>query len=1005
MTFSNTCKQSILVVTVIGVSFIYGCTPDGTTDVEAREPESFQLHVNDVSGLEEPWPLIGGLPFPEGELHDASQIRVVDSGGEEVPAQIDVVATWNDGSIRWAQAGINASPQGEYRVEYGPEVARGEYDMPLEVRKGADGSLVVDTGKAEYEFVPDALLPNRGTIDGTVYIDDSGGGAYLIDNHGRLARVAGESAEIMSEILKEGPGRVVVRREGWYVTEGEDGGEQVARAKMWFYFTAGSPFVRMTHSIVFTEDTNELWVRDYGLELRTPEPPQEAVFALSESTEADRFPPHGGHAGWERDGGEEMFPEMAALWSSGLYEREQTLFPVELEGEGEVYMLQEDYPHVMKRDFHAVIAKTRPTEVLSGANGNTCLGNLWTHRWIKETEVAGDWAEARYDDYAMMVVMPQLAQSFPKEIAIGPEAVRVAFWSGRSGRELDFRAVTLVNEYWRDWAHYVHSARGGFGGLEGVSAGPEAASALAGVRSNAQSAARTHDVWLLPRKEDLAETELKARSLAAAHPPLLQADPQWLGGSMAIGWPMHPKDTDRFPEAEETLEDRWETLLGSLLYNAGFRRAGFIMWGKNITLARTNRMFRVSGGAGHYGLDRSAWQLYMRSGDRPYYDYGRHFSRFSGDLMTHHWTADDRFRGGRADAYTDLPMYWGNNSTLGGGFCTLGWMLEYYLTGDEYANELLQMRADAYREHGADDDLSGHGHLYNLSILYQHTQDEAIRDMARQTAHGLIDLDNPTGLNDNWRYGVYYKISTEWLFPLYLYYNATGDEKARQAILQAVDSKFRFNHEDWTETPDGRGPSSSQTFRLLMFSEAYRWTGNPAYLELVNHMVENPRLGLMGHNFFHGAPAALYVLAHADEPIGPFPVLAVTRDPGHNLQLDHEFVEADSLPPIRFRKESDTPLTLSIYVRMPNDLDEDTAPEPRVFKAGSAGDDAEPAGVKLVKEQDFRTKNAGRRDLRRWHIELTLTEEAEPGDYLIEFPRAATLTVLESDAEEIGFEE
>lgn len=48
--------------------------------------ESFELRVDDVSGLAEPWPRIGGLPFAEGEVSDADQIRVVDQRGAEVPA-------------------------------------------------------------------------------------------------------------------------------------------------------------------------------------------------------------------------------------------------------------------------------------------------------------------------------------------------------------------------------------------------------------------------------------------------------------------------------------------------------------------------------------------------------------------------------------------------------------------------------------------------------------------------------------------------------------------------------------------------------------------------------------------------------------------------------------------------------------------------------------------------------------------------------------------------------
>lgn len=968
------------------------------------EPETggsngFQLRINDVAGLEEPWPLVGGLPFPEGELHDASRIRVVDAEGREVPTQIDVVATWSDGSIRWAQAGLLADPRGDYRVEYGPDVERGDFARPLQVRREGDGSLVVETGAATYEFLPGQLLPDSARIGDVAVLTDSGDGAYLVDNRGRLARVAGEWAEVETELLKEGPGRVVVRREGWYVTED---GEQVAKARMWFYFTAGSPFARMTHSIVFTEDTNDLWVRDYGLEFRTPSQPEEVVFALSEAIEAERFPPSAG--GVEVDA---STPDRAQLFSSGLYERGQTLFPVTLEGNGEVYLLQDEYPHVTQRSFRAVIAEAPGADLLSPDAAEVNLGNLWTHPWLLETEVAGDWGEARYEDHSLMVVMPQLAQRFPKEIAFGPEGVRVAFWSGRSGRELDFRAVTLVNEYWQDWAHRADGARASFGGLGDVERGPHAATALARQPSNAQGAARTHDVWLLPRIGEMDEPRLKARAVAAAHPPLLQADPAWLGASKAVGWPLHPVDMERFPDVEAALSDYWEEVLGGVLYNAGIRRSGFIMWGKNATLARVTRWFRISRGAGHYGLDRSAWQLYMRSGDRRYYDYARHFTRFSGDLNLHHWDVDGRFRGGFASPNVDLPFYWDGDSRLGGSFWTFGWLMDYYLTGDEYAEELLSMVADAYRtqaEPGAALPGYTHGHVYNLSILYDHTGDETIKELARHAAHTLIDLDNPTGLNDALRYGAYYKISTEWLFPLYLYYNATGDPAAREAILRAVDDKFRFNHEDWTQTPHGRGPSSSQTFRLLIFSEAYRWTGNPAYLGVVEHMLlKYPVFSLKGHNFYHGAPAAQYLIANATELIPAFPLLAATRDPDHNLRLDFEFIEAEALPPINVHKAAGEPVTLSVYVRMPNDVAEETEPAVRVRRVVSEGDGVEVDEVQIQKQQAFKTKNAGRRDLRRWHFHLTLPEEAESGVYSIHFPDAATVVVLESDAEVMGF--
>lgn len=945
--------------------------------------ECFDLQINDVSGVNEPWPMVGGLPFPEGTLHDASQIRIVDGDGNEVPAQIDVTATWPDGSVRWALAGVNASPQGAYRVEYGPDVSRAAPDNPLRVEENGDGAVAVDTNAAVYEFASDRLLPESGRMGDTVFLDEAGDGAYLIDNRGRVARVAGADAEIDTEILKQGPARTVVRRAGWYVTSD---GERVARAKVWFYFTAGSPFVRITHSIVFTEDTSELWVRDYGLEFRTPESPEEAVFALSEATWADRY--IGGRAPEEAD----KRREMTEMFSTGLAEREQTLFTADTAAE-EVYMLQENYPHVLEREFRAVIG--RASSPLMSSGGGADMENLWVHPWLKEFEVAGDWAEARYDDHALGVVMPQLAQRFPKEIAVGPGGARVAFWSGRSGRALDFRAVTLVNEYWKKWANNaIHRYD-----LPHTERGPAIAGRIARRSSNAQGAARTHDVWLLPRMGNASDAQLKARGVAAAHPPLLQAETTWLSASGAVGWPMHPKDMGRFPEVEERISDQWQEVLANRHGNAELRRSGFIMWGKNVTLGNGPRWFRLSRGAGHYKLDLNAWLLFARSGERRYYDYGRHFTRFAGDMSLHHWTAGNRFRGGFVSADVHFPFYWEGESQFHGSVWTFGWLLNYHLTGDEYANELLDMVAEAYRDRaGPDNPLTGykHGHLYNLSVLYQHTQDETIGKLARKAAHALIDLDNPVGLNDNLRYGLYYKTSTEWLFPLYLYYHATGDETARTAILRAMDDKFRFFY------------SSNQTFRLFLFAEAHRWTGNRAYLRLVKLMLEEPHFGLMGHNYLLGAPVALHAMANADQPIEPFPMAAATRYEDSvvrsnfwGVKMDHVFVEGDTLPPVLVSKDEGDAVKLSIYVRMPDELDETTEPTVVVTQRNANSAGVEVDGVRIEKQQRFKTKNTGRWHPWRWHCYLTLPAEADAGRYRIEFPDAATIVVLESDAAEI----
>jgi hypothetical protein len=85
----------------------------------------------------------------------------------------------------------------------------------------ADG-VTVDTGAAVYEFLNDRLLPETARMGQTAFLSGSGDGAYLVDNQGRLGRVAGAAAQVTNTIVKQGPSRAVLRREGWYVTENGD---------------------------------------------------------------------------------------------------------------------------------------------------------------------------------------------------------------------------------------------------------------------------------------------------------------------------------------------------------------------------------------------------------------------------------------------------------------------------------------------------------------------------------------------------------------------------------------------------------------------------------------------------------------------------------------------------------------------------------------------------------------------------------------------------------------
>lgn len=709
---------------------------------------NFPIQINDMSGFDAPWPLIVSLPFAEREIKDPLAIRIIDSKGKEIPCQVDVTAIWKDGSIRWALAGLTASPKGKYRVEYGDGVKRATYPRPLKVTRQNDGSFTVDTGAAIYRFDNDKLLPEEGWLlseKGKIQIlKGSGAGAYVIDNSGRMAKVAGNQSAIENKILKEGPGRCVVRREGWYIT---DNGEKIARAKTWFYFAAGSPFLKITHSLILTEDTNKVWFKDYGLEFKTSSNPKKVYCATGELGSED----------------------IKTFDCTGR----------------EIFMLQDQYPHFAERDSRAVIGSLE-----KGSD-----------RIMEEFVKAGDWAYANYGNgTSVALVMPWLAERFPKEISFGERGARGVFWSARSGRELDFRTGTLARDYWKSWAE-----KGlGTPGLEKLSRIPD----------NAQATAHTHELWVLPSLTGEGIPELvKCAARAAARVPLAMAEPARLCATEAMGFPMYHKDTEKFPKEEAFISDAWDRFM--VPYKV-FPMTGFINWGHcpylsyHLIDGRWFASFVAYGNMNDYNTRRNVWHLFARSGERRYYEYGHACNRIVGDFGIAHWQAPDKPKGSFTRTVPPihfLPLYWGNTHLkfdMGNCSSEVGqWLLEYYLTGNEQSRELTVDIGESIKrlwnlEEALDwDKTLSFVALRQLSILYMREWDEDFHRMAKDLAHALINLDAQTGVNSE--YMSYrdpmYKDQRHTL-DLYFYYKATGDELGKQAFLKILDHRYRFNRNE-----------------------------------------------------------------------------------------------------------------------------------------------------------------------------------------------------------------
>jgi hypothetical protein len=691
------------------------------------------LIVNDVSGVEGPWPLVGGIPLPQGAIEGPDDLRILDAAGRDVAAQIEITATYRDGSPRWALVSMMAPVDGEYVAEIGGGTASG----PAEgvVLSPIDGGYEVQTGAAVYAVTAAGLIAQGSSLDGAE--------AFAIDNQGRRAVAGGDAAGIEVVVLKDGPIRTVLRTEGDYVL---DDGTPIARGIAIMEFFAGSAMVKLTHSLILTQNTNDLWFRDYGITV--PLPGEGGAIATFDTDRAF-------------DG---------------------TVARVSIAEDTTAAMTQVEFPHFGERD-------SRFELMLMSGNRGTML---------ESGDACGEWADLTRGGSRCTIAVRDFAEQFPKGYSATRDALTVHLWPEASGKEMDFRAETLVRDYWKSWADQA----------------PGGAEALGRIASNAQAAQKTHELWLMPHAGELDLPQTVRRAHAVTRPVLLQPDPQFLCESGALPWPLQPKDTERFPEEEALISDFWErTTFGYRV----FPMTGFIAWGMNPYLqfrkddqGRWQAEFYRLSQMVDYGLRRHVWNLYARSGERRYYDYGSRFNTFAGDWEMQHVDVEGenglrKMRG--AFSYGDIhkPFYWGTdtwrythfllNNNIS-GHDAMNWLMEYYMTGDEHALELAQRYAEAFKKHWdlqtAVDGSSPFIILRVITALYTHDWDARLGEMARELAHRLMVPESPNGFYEEMPYGPLYKVDRN-ASATFDYWWATGDELARETFLKALDYEYRFN--------------------------------------------------------------------------------------------------------------------------------------------------------------------------------------------------------------------
>lgn len=682
-----------------------------------QETGQIRIPINlDIPGFvpESAWPMSVSIPLPAGKVSAAEDVVLVDEDGQLIACQKEVLATWTpDGDIKWLEMNFSWEPNKTYSALLHSGKVTPRSSGAIEVtRKG--GAVELDMGQMEATVTSEGALQIK--IGSKIILDAPDGFIYFVDNNGKEFRSAGADAQIEMIVETEGPQTTTVRLEGWYVDgQGQKSARQITRLQ----FFRGQSLVKIIHTFVITEDTNNRWFGDIGLE----------------------FP-------LKLDG-----PITGIADKSYLFDGEAVTTPI---AAGQAMSLfQEVYKH-------------HGEEAMRGVVGIVEDGTMDE---LAKADRVGEWASVGGKGHRVTAVLRDFWQTFPKEIEVSGDEMRVHLFSGRGGRELDFRPQTMA-KYWGKWASLFVEDKGFL--FE-----------LAEKPANAAGLARTHEIWLMFHPADTPVEAIARAAHVVSEPILALPDPKWSCATGIFG-PMSPYDLDKFPKEEAFISQCYDWFIG---FGERFGHWGFLEYGVVHAFnygrgdAGSNRM-RITDdkkwragfrryGREKYGFIRNNWNLYIRSGDRKYYEVGRIASNHFMDIRMVHWDLPQKFRGAYAtgkweNGYWHTPIFWGSDEpdplvqTYGTfNMDTSNNLLPYYITGQRRAKDALNERIDGVKKTWDwktvefHEERSKTAMLANLARLYTFSWDKKLLEFMELLGPHIIDRDSPYGLRSRIMYNSY----------------------------------------------------------------------------------------------------------------------------------------------------------------------------------------------------------------------------------------------------------
>ena len=720
-------------------------------------------------------PVCTGVAFPRGELNDASNVRLLDDHGQELPVHTSVLARWDPtGSVAWLrlnfQIAVEAGTPRALTLEYGTPSALAP--PAIKVTESAK-SFVVNTGPLQFTVprthggvLESVLLDANG--DGrfekaeALLAGPAGVGPYLVDGMDKRYEAANDgTAQVIAE--ERGPLRVVFRVEGWY--QAKDG-KRLCKHVTRVTAHSGLPHLRLEHTWIMTAGTGEAVFKDIG-------------FALP-VTQRKR---------------------VAFGTDIGLF-TDYTAYPR--------YLLQDDYLH------YEISGPYRRT-LVPDAKERAKL----RHRAFVEGGRAPGWIAVKGDRGGMVLAADDFRQNFPKELGYDNGRVTFHVWP-KHGRKRD-RPVTDATLGKLD---FVHSGETLDFKLPDAVAKHKTANKYeqgfvnGAARSNAIGIAKTHRLALTFFPASSLIPDVAEEAMAVADTPCAMAGPEWTTASGVFG-PLHPRDPENFPEVEAALEQAGK-IVPRLNHYDGYY--GMWVYGQLHTdynyLAHRWDIYRLFNQLHHNG-PRWPWIMYFRSADPDYFDFALANTRILADVGFCHYSRPEfeklpwplgKKRGALTDYKGLVPWHSGSrNPDYNSLSAFLLW--HYYMTGDGWTRDVVTMWGDLAKRRGpAGSRRSGSGTVRAAMDLYAATWDAGLIPIYRRSARSLMGTQLEHGAFPAW------ENYTPWLGD---YGRFTGEAEAKKRVVKWADAYI----EGWGDV----GQQSGYGTYMNVLASAYFASGDVRY--------------------------------------------------------------------------------------------------------------------------------------------------------------------------------